>query len=118
MTSARHRTGPPPQLEVPMPWTDVLLVDDNLEVIAEDVLDGVEHTLGCKLPTDYRAVMTTFGVGTYSGFINFFHPNDIATQTSRSRENWEQHCDFFWPQSDSVLPRDLALQSIVLSVTL
>lgn len=101
-----------------MPWTDVLLVDDNLDVIAEEVLDGVEHTLGCRLPTDYRAVMTTFGVGTYSGLINFFHPNDIPMQTKRSREIWTQHSDFFWPQSDSVLPMDLALQSVVLSTTL
>lgn len=62
--------------------------------------------------------MTTFGVGTYSGLINFFHPNDIPMQTKRSREIWAQHSDFFWPQSDSVLPMDLALQSVVLATTL
>ena len=101
-----------------MLWTDVMLIDDNLDVIAEDVLDSVERTLGCKLPTDYRAVMTTFGVGTYGGFINFFHPSDIAKQTKRSREIWAQQPEFFWPQSDSVLPMDLAPQSIVLSTTL
>ncbi len=79
-----------------MLWTDVMLIDDNLDVIAEDVLDSVERTLGCKLPTDYRAVMTTFGVGTYGGLINFFHPSDIAKQTKRSREIWAQQPEFFW----------------------
>jgi hypothetical protein len=64
MTSSASRTW-----RLNVPWKDVLLTDDNLDLIAEEVLDGIEHTMGCRLPTDYRAVMTTFGVGTYCDFI-------------------------------------------------
>ena len=78
-----------------MPWQDVLLIDDNLDLVAAEVLDGVEHTIGCRLPADYRAVMTTFGVGTYCGLINFLHPDQIPVQTRRSREIWAEHSEFF-----------------------
>jgi hypothetical protein len=101
-----------------VPWQNVLLIDDNLDLVAAEALDGIEHTIGCRLPTDYRAVMTTFGVGTYCGFINFSHPDQIPVQTKRSREIWAEHSEFFWPQSDLVLPIDRALESFVLATTL
>jgi hypothetical protein len=101
-----------------VPWTDVLLVDDNLDLIAPEVLDGVERTMGCSLPADYRAIMGTFGVGTYCGFIYFWHPSEIPQRTEYSRRIWIEHSQFFWPQSDSVLSLDLALQSFVLAITL
>jgi hypothetical protein len=101
-----------------LPWTDVLLIDDNLDLIAPDVLDGVERTMGRSLPADYRAIMGTFGVGTYCGFIYFWHPSEIPRRTEYSRRIWVEYSHFFWPQSDSVLPLDLALQSFVLAITL
>lgn len=101
-----------------MPWKNVLLVDDNLDLVATDVLDAVEHTIGCKLPTDYRDIMTTFGVGTYCGFIHFLQPDEIPARAKQSRGNWVEHSEFFWPQSDFRLPLDLALQSFVLAITL
>jgi hypothetical protein len=101
-----------------VPWKDVLLIDDNLELVPAEVLDSVERTISCKLPTDYRAVMTTFGVGTYCGVISFFHPNEIPVQTKRSREIWAEYSHFFWPQSDFRLPLDQALLSFVLAVSI
>lgn len=101
-----------------MPWKDVLLIDDNLDLVATDVLDAVEHTIGCKLPTDYRDIMTTFGVGIYCGFISFFHPNEIPAQTKRAREIWAEYSHFFWPQSDFRLSLDQVLQSFVLTVSI
>jgi hypothetical protein len=102
-----------------MPWTDVLLVDDNLEPIAEDVLDGIEHTIGCRLPADYRAFMTTFGIGTYSGLIDFWDPKDIPARTRQLRRIWAEHwwwaehSDFFGLES-----ADVATQSIALATTI
>jgi hypothetical protein len=101
-----------------VPWTDVLLIDDKLDLVGTDVLDGVERTMGCSLPADYRAIMGTFGVGTYCGFIYFWHPSEIPQRTEYSRRIWIEHSQFFWPQSDSVLSLDLALQSFVLAITL
>jgi|SRR5215211_832480 len=100
-----------------VPWKDVLLIDDNLDLVAEEVLDNVEHTMGCRLPTDYRAVMTTFGVGTYCDFVCFTHPDEIPARTKQSREIWAKNSDFFWPQSNFVLSIDLAMQSLVLATT-
>jgi hypothetical protein len=104
--------------EAIVPWTDVLLIDDNLDLIAPEELDAVERTIGCSLPADYRAIMGTFGVGTYSGFVYFWHPSEIPQRAEYSRRIWTEHSHFFWPQSDSVLPLDLALQSFVLAITL
>jgi hypothetical protein len=104
--------------ETIVPWTDVLLIDDNLDLIGADVLDGVEHAIGCSLPADYREIMGRFGVGTYSGFIHFLHPSEIPQWTEHSRRIWSDHSYFLWPQSDSVLPLDLALQSFVLAITM
>lgn len=101
-----------------MPWKNVLLIDEDLELVAAEELDAIEHAIGCSLPTDYRTIMTTFGVGTYCGLISFTHPNEIPARTKRSREIWAEHLEFFWPQSDSVLPIDLALQSFVLATTI
>jgi len=106
------------RLEAIVPWTDVLLIDDNLDLIAPEVLDGVERAISCSLPADYRAIMGSFGVGTYSGFIYFWHPSEIPQRTEYSRRIWSEHSHFFWPQSDSVLSLDLARQSFVLAITL
>jgi len=105
-------------LEAIMPWTDVLLIDDDLDLIAPDVLDGVERLIVCGLPADYRAIMGTFGVGTYCGFISFLHPSEIPQQTESLRRIWAENSEFFWPQSDPVLSLDLALQSFVLATTI
>ena len=82
------------------------------------MLDGVERAIGCSLPADYRAIMGAFGVGTYCGFIHFWHPGEIPQRTEYSRRIWIEYSQFFWPQSDSVLSLDLALQSFVLAITL
>jgi len=79
------------RLEAIVPWTDVLLIDDNLDLIAPEVLDGVERTIGCSLPADYRAIMGAFGVGTYSRFIYFWHPSEIPQRTEYSRGVWTEY---------------------------
>jgi hypothetical protein len=44
-----------------VPWKDVLIVDDNLELVPAEALDATERAIGCKLPAEYRAIMTAFG---------------------------------------------------------
>jgi hypothetical protein len=100
-----------------VPWRDVLIIDDLERVRAEE-LDAIEQTIECKLPADYRAIMTTFGVGTYCGFVYFWHPGEIPRQTQVYREIWARYSEFFWPQSDRILALDQALRSFVLAITI
>jgi hypothetical protein len=98
-----------------MRLADVKIVSQPLVAVAAAEIEGLESELWIKLPGGYAEYMTTLGEGLLSGFIRVYSPRQIRKDVSDWRHRIARY--WLWEQSEDVLPKDRALECIVIGDT-
>lgn len=98
------------------PGQDVYLVSRNMETATAADVDRAESRLGCSFPSGYREYVSTFGLGTYTGLIRIYMPDNILAELSEWRLRLQEY--YFWDVGADALGKKEVLQCVVLGDTL
>lgn len=98
-----------------MAFTQVYLVSDVLETVADSEVKAAEAKLNTTFPAGYTEYVTTLGRGTYSGYVRVYLPDQILSEHSKVQARWKEH--YFWDQGDTDMDRQRVLESMILGDT-
>ena len=86
--------------------------------VADADVTAAEVALGATFPSGYRAFITRFGRGVLGGLMRIYTPDDIQNGPNNLRE-WRARIDeyWFWEDSAALLPKERALECIVIGDT-
>ncbi len=69
-----------------MPFDDVYVISDKLDVATEDQIRVAEATLGTHFPAGYRDYIMTLGAGYLNGRVRVVPPAEIVDQTAEFQD--------------------------------
>lgn len=96
---------------------DVVVTGGPLVQASAAEVDALESRLWIKFPSDYREYVERLGEGVLGGtFIRIYPPWRIETELVEWRRRIQKY--WFWDQTPDLLPKDRALECVIVGDTL
>lgn len=94
-----------------MPFDDVFLLSDKLQIPGEAELTDLSTKLLMPLPLGYADFMRKLGTGLYCDLVRVYPPDRILRDYAEVQRRWDQY--FFWDKGADVLTKDQVLQCVI-----
>ena len=93
-----------------------LVADQHLVRSTDAEISAAEAELGAGFPSGFRSWMTSLGAGVLSDLVRIYPLPRLVELVGETRARWREY--YFWDEGHDVLPRDRALESILVADTL
>lgn len=95
-----------------MDTSKVILIGKHIKPIPESEIAAAEAQLGVTLPSGYKQLMQTFGIGDYCDLFRIAEPQVIVQELEEFRKFWQEHFKLFFEDNEGHLTPAQIQQSI------